>query len=65
MTKLTDTWIRCNRGTGQHDGRAIYPCFNLDEDRAEVAGRGRRLFWAAALFLAVAFLATWPMWSGR
>jgi len=62
---FTDTWIRCNRGTGPHCGRALYPCFDLDEERADYDARGRRFFWTALVMLMVAVLATWPIWGGR
>lgn len=65
LARLTDTWIRCNRGTGQHCGRALYPCFDLPAVQADDAKRAGRLGWWAFSMVVLAVLVTWPMWGGR
>lgn len=59
MKQLTDTWIRCNRG------HSIWPCFDLEADRAQAAQRRKRWLWNSIFLLAVASAVTWPMWGGR
>lgn len=62
LTRLSDTWIRCNRGESWNSHRAIWPCFDREADLARERADRRRLVYTIlwiGLFAALVHSALW------